>query len=82
MCSFVSVDQKVSLLNKRSHMYLYRARKLIYSKETPKSMLRDTVSLETQVGHRCTIEIGKNSKRFSQSMFRRQNYVASSKVFH
>ena len=51
MCSFVSVDQKVSLLNKRPHMYLYRALKLIYSNETPKSMQRDTVSLKTQAGH-------------------------------
>ena len=30
--------QCVHLLNKRSHMYLYRAPELIYSEETPKSM--------------------------------------------
>ena len=53
MCLFVSVDREGQFA-KQAFTHVYRALKLIYSEETPKIMQRDTVSLETQVGHHCS----------------------------
>ena len=70
VCLFVSVDREGQFA-KQAFAHVYRALKLIYSKETPKSMQRDTVSLETQVGHHW-------HSRIEEECF----YIAEDKIYY